>query len=270
MYNLYSVEFSDTERNRATIRGRNPREAIIKALGIKAKFVKITEAKESEANVKVNTLGIRKIIHYYKYEILIYQCIYIYKEYAETLGYRLINTDGEIVDFDYKRLCQILKKQDIIINNLQLNAKFNSIKTLYFYKNIAKPIVSEDMIRKANMLGMEYKELMNSFGNKMVILGNTLYIPDYIGDIPVYTGDMLPFKGTTLKVIGGRGLADCGKLFNNLNLDLLDLSQFDISNIMKSTGMFVNCNTKVIKVKNPRLLYYLKRDNFRGKIIQTS
>ena len=124
----------------------------------------------------------------------------------------------------------------------------------------------KSILNKARMLGLTVEEIPTSCAHSCYLVSKSekeyiIYIPDNVDNLMghSYTIDDKPWfqdwiirlqGASVIKIVGGKNVKDASSLFSECETDLLDLSQFNTSNITNMYGMFLECQAKYIDLSN--------------------
>ena len=163
-------------------------------------------------------------------------------------GYRLQDQQGEIIDVSPTQLKTAIKNKQIHITNLTLTSDNRLIDTTPTQQ---QPQITQTQrfLNKAKILGFQVQEIPTVCGHNVCIASkdqdHILFIPpevtaiheDYTNTSIKYEEIIKELKGN-LKVLGGQSLVNAYSIFSLCQVQTLDLSNFDTSNVTSMRNMF--------------------------------
>lgn len=177
----------------------------------------------------------------------------------QILGYRLQDTKGIIRDFNSTFVKEQIKTGNLRLVNLTLTSDNRLVDSTQETPN-KKKIDTESIlkiIQKAKLLGRA-KDIPTACGHNCYLVSKTdtehiIYIPDNVTQLNMndyerpFTDEICDLKGS-IKVIGGTGLKDTQYMFDECEVQSLDLSNLDTSNVWNMECMFLACKVKALDV----------------------
>ena len=168
--------------------------------------------------------------------------------------YRLQDNSGSFIDVKPDELKNAIRNKQIYVTNLTLTSDNRLIDS----SQQAETNKFDIMLNKARLLG-KLETIQTSCGNPCYMISTNkdsyiIYIPDNVAQfreqdyytlgvqsIPVKK--LKELKGR-IKVIGGNGVNNAYRMFNEYEAQSLDLSSFSTSNITDMGAMFDHCRVK--------------------------
>ena len=179
--------------------------------------------------------------------------------------YKIKDENDNETTMNAKQLKRMISDNRINIVNLTLTSNNRLVDKKYKSKQQEpkEQTYLEKLLIKLKVLGYSIKEI-EVIGNKCIYLASKndnnhiLYIPDGVNDLrsknKIYTESdsykILKNLVGTLKVMGGKDLVTTRLMFKYFNINKLDLSNFDTSNVKDMGFMFDTCAAKDIDVSN--------------------
>ena len=190
--------------------------------------------------------------------MLIVNCINKYRDKNNNIiGYRLQDKNGNEQDIKSNQLKQAIRDKRVEVKNLTLTSDNRLVDTT------PEQIPGLSETEKLKALIQQWKkdgiviEVPTYCGHKCYVISlsaskHIIYIPDdvtYLNkDIhnQTFTKYIKDLSGH-IRVIGGKGLKSTRDMFNNCNIETIDLTKLNTKNVVDMRSMFFMCKARAIE-----------------------
>lgn len=184
----------------------------------------------------------------------ILKCLHKIREYGTITHYELSDICQNKMILDKDKLKQAIREKRVFVINLKLTSDNKLIDCESKIDNIIK--YAKYYYKVSTFFNISTVECILDFDrddvliNKIHIKGDKVIIPDFVTGVDENIKTEVYDKSLrVLKVIHKNNqMRSMKKLFNNLSMDIIDLSEFDTHGVTNFSYMFYNCmrTTKII------------------------
>lgn len=202
------------------------------------------------------------------------RCIEKFRNSNSICAYKIEDEEGTSIVVKPEQLKKAIKNKEVTVTNLKLTSDDRLIYTPETSEilRIKEKETYGKLIKKAKVLG-KCKEVAVPYDKYCYLIHKSngkyiLYIPDDVVSLNAelegitdknwtismraseYWNMISSLNGEELKVVGGHGLKSIEEAFMRLDVDLLDLSLLDTSNVVTMRAAFLECKAKSINFSN--------------------